>query len=57
LASQHGCIPPTLNYRQADSRCPVNVVASAQAARSSAFMALNQKLTGQAVAVVVDTLL
>ncbi|MCG8449004.1 MAG: beta-ketoacyl-[acyl-carrier-protein] synthase family protein [Pirellulales bacterium] len=52
LCLQQGVVPPTLNYEKPDPACPVNVVTSPQVARSPAVLALNHKLTGQAVAVV-----
>ena len=51
--SEMGLIPPTLNYRQPDPECPVNVVSELQPARKASVLALNHKLTGQAVALVV----
>ncbi len=48
-----GLIPPTLNYEQPDPECPVNVVTELQPARAASVLALNHKLTGQAVALVV----
>ncbi len=53
LGMQHDVVPPTLNYEQPDPACPVNVVSEAQPSRASTVMALNHKLTGQAVALVV----
>lgn len=53
LGLQHGVVPPTLNYEQPDPACPVNVVGEAQPSRASTVLALNHKLTGQAVAMVV----
>jgi len=55
LGMQHEVVPPTLNYEQPDPVCPVNVVSEAQPSRASTVLALNHKLTGQAVALVVDT--
>lgn len=53
IALEHGVVPPTLNYEQPDPACPVNVVTEPQTARSPAVLALNHKLTGQAVALLV----
>ncbi len=54
LGLQHGVVPPTLNYEQPDPACPVNVVGETQPSRASTVLALNHKLTGQAVALVVS---
>ena len=54
LGMQHGVVPPTLNYEQPDPACPVNVVGEAQPSRVSTVLALNHKLTGQAVALLVS---
>jgi 3-oxoacyl-[acyl-carrier-protein] synthase II len=50
LSLRNGVVPPSLNYEQPDPSCPVNVVTESLAARSSAVLALNHKITGQAVA-------
>ena len=47
-------IPPTLNYQQPDPACPVNVVTSPQPTVSPTFLSLNQKITGQSVAMVLS---
>ena len=54
LGLQQGIVPPTLNYEVSDPACPVNIVAEPQVARSPAVLALNHKLTGQAVALLVS---
>ena len=54
LGLQHGVVPPTLNYEHPDPACPVDVVTSPQPARSPALLALNHKLTGQAVSLLVS---
>lgn len=48
-------VPPTLNYDEPDPDCPVNVVSTTQPSRAPNVMALNHKLTGQAVSLVVAT--
>jgi 3-oxoacyl-[acyl-carrier-protein] synthase II len=54
LALQHGRLPPTLNYEEPDSACPVNVVhGETQTIEKPAAIALNQSNTGQAAAIVV----
>ncbi len=53
LGLQHGVVPPTLNYEQPDPACPVNVVGETQPSRVPTVLALNHKLTGQAVALLV----
>jgi 3-oxoacyl-[acyl-carrier-protein] synthase II len=55
LALQHGRIPRTLNYKQPDAECPINVVAgvSREIDKPTALI-LNQAHTGQAVAVLID---
>ncbi len=53
LAQQHGVVPPTLNYEQPDPACPVQVVTDCQPLRAPVTLALNHKLTGQAVALLV----
>ncbi len=53
LGIQHNVVPPTLNYEQPDPACPVNVVSEPQPAQASTVLALNHKLTGQAVALAV----
>ncbi len=47
-------VPPTLNYEEPDPECPVNVVSSTQPSRAPIVMALNHKLTGQAVSLLVS---
>ncbi len=54
LAFEQGFVPPTLNYTQPDPECPVNVVAASEPPRSPAVLALNHKLTGQAVALLIS---
>ncbi len=54
LALERGVVPPTLNFKKTDPACPVNVISEPQAARSPAVLALNHKITGQAVALVVS---
>lgn len=54
LGLRNGVVPPTLNYKQPDPACPVNVVTQPTAARSPAVLALNHKITGQAVALMVS---
>jgi len=54
LAMVHGRVPPTLNYEQPDSACPVNVVhGGMQPTTKPTALALNQSLTGQAAAVAI----
>ena len=53
MGMQSGVVPPTLNYDQPDPACPVNVVSDSQPLRAPTVMALNHKLTGQAVSLVV----
>ncbi len=53
LGLERNLVPPTLNYEQPDPACPVNVVTQLQPARSPVVLALNHKLTGQAVALLV----
>ena len=55
ISLQRGVVPPTLNYEQPDPACPIHVVGTAQPARGSVVLALNHKLTGQAVSLLVDT--
>lgn len=55
IGLQQGVVPPTLNYDRPDPACPVNVVTSLQESRSPAVLALNHKLTGQAVALVISS--
>jgi len=55
LALEHGEVPVTLNYREPDPKCPVNVVADEPLKLSkSASLILNQSTTGQAAAVILD---
>jgi 3-oxoacyl-[acyl-carrier-protein] synthase II len=54
LGMEHGVVPPTLNYERPDPDCPVEVVTELQPARSRTVLALNHKLTGQAVALLVE---
>jgi 3-oxoacyl-[acyl-carrier-protein] synthase II len=54
LGLEQGIVPPTLNYQQPDPACPVNVVTEPTPARSSAALALNHKITGQAAALMVS---
>lgn len=51
---QQGLIPPTLNYDNPDAACSVNVSAEARKPQSPAILALNHKLTGQAVSLLVS---
>lgn len=53
LGLERNLVPPTLNYEQPDPACPVHVVTQLQPARSPVVLALNHKLTGQAVALLV----
>lgn len=53
LAHQRGMIPATLNHRQTDKACPVEVVTSTQATTKPTFATLNHSSTGQAVAAIV----
>jgi 3-oxoacyl-[acyl-carrier-protein] synthase II len=54
LALNHGRLPPTLNYDEADPACPVNVVhGSAWPIEKPAALALNQSTTGQCAAMVI----
>lgn len=55
LALKQGVVPPTLNFTKPDPACPVNVLTEAHPARSPAVLALNHKITGQAVAVMVSS--
>lgn len=54
MGLRQGIVPPTLNYSEPDPACPVNVVAQATASRSPAMLALNHKITGQAVALMLS---
>lgn len=54
MGLQKSVVPPTLNYDQPDPDCPVNVVSTTKPSRASNVMALNHKLTGQAVSLVVS---
>ena len=54
LGMEQGVVPPTLNYERPDPDCPVEVVTELQPTRSQTVLALNHKLTGQAVALVVE---
>lgn len=55
LAFEHGRVPPTLNYEQADPRCPIQVIhGDAAPLPSPLALSLNQSGTGQAVALVVS---
>ncbi len=54
LALLHGKLPPTLNYEEADSACPINVVhGQMQPIEKPAAITLNQSNTGQAAAMVI----
>jgi 3-oxoacyl-[acyl-carrier-protein] synthase II len=53
LALHHGTVPATLNYRQPDPTCPVNVVREPQPARKPHFLKLGFAELGQCAAVVV----
>lgn len=55
LGMGQGVVPPTLNYDQPDPECAVNVVSEPQASRAPSVMALNHKLTGQAVSLLIGT--
>jgi len=52
LSLQHKTLPPTLNYRQPDPNCPVNVVTEKTQSDRSVAVSLNQTRYGNAVAVV-----
>ena len=54
IGLQHGVVPPTLNHEHPDPACPINVVTTCQPPCSSAVLALNHKITGQAVALLVS---
>lgn len=54
LALLHRRLPPTLNYEEPDSTCPINVVHNGmQPIEKPAAIALNQSNTGQAAAMVI----
>ncbi len=51
LAFQHGQVPPTLNYKQPDPACPVNVISeTARPVDRPLALIQSQSLAGQAVA-------
>jgi 3-oxoacyl-[acyl-carrier-protein] synthase II len=52
---QQGIIPPTLNYKEADPACPVNVVTSSLNTKSPNLLAVSHTLMGQAVSLLVGT--
>jgi 3-oxoacyl-[acyl-carrier-protein] synthase II len=52
LALHHGTVPATLNYRQPDPNCPVNVPRAPQPARKPHFLKLGFTEMGQCAAVV-----
>ncbi len=52
LALQRGEVPATLNYDQADPKCPIRVVSAHERTRAPTALVLNQATTGQALAVV-----
>ncbi|HKD35464.1 MAG TPA: beta-ketoacyl-[acyl-carrier-protein] synthase family protein [Pirellulales bacterium] len=53
VAMEHGQIPPTLNYERPDADCPINVVfRSPRPSEKPTALAINQTLSGQAVALV-----
>ena len=54
LGLSRGVVPPTLNHETPDPACPVEIVTELAEARSNTVLALNQKLTGQAVALLVE---
>ncbi len=55
LALQHGQIPVTLNFRQPDPNCPVQVVHNeAMTAKHPTAVVLSQSQAGQSVALVLD---
>ncbi|MAT72330.1 MAG: 3-oxoacyl-ACP synthase [Planctomycetaceae bacterium] len=54
LAARAGVVPATLNYETPDPDCPVNVSAAERPARSASLVAVNHRMTGQAVALAVD---
>jgi 3-oxoacyl-[acyl-carrier-protein] synthase II len=55
LGLSAGHIPRTLNYDQPDPACPVNIIHEAHLpVDKRAFLKLNQSMTGQAVAMIID---
>ena len=53
LALQHGQVPPTLNFDEPDSECPVNVVhGQAEPVNRRCVIKLSQAATGQAAALI-----
>jgi 3-oxoacyl-[acyl-carrier-protein] synthase II len=54
LSLQHGLVPGTLNYRQPDPQCPLNLSPETQAAAGRFALAVNQSATGQAASVVIQ---
>ncbi len=56
LALQHGQAPPTLNYRQPDLQCPVNVIhGEPMPLESPVALLLSYARHGQAAAVALGT--
>jgi 3-oxoacyl-[acyl-carrier-protein] synthase II len=54
LGMQHGVVPATLNFSQADAECPLNVVHGEPLAVSNrTFLKMNVTRAGQASAIVV----
>lgn len=56
LSMAEGSIPPTLNYETPDPKCPVNVVVDPQPVERPTFLSLSHRTTGQAVALLFESL-
>lgn len=56
LGLQRGLIPPTLNYETPDPRCPVNVVTKLKAVKRPTALTISHRTTGQAVALMIESL-
>ena len=55
LALEHGTLFPTLNHRDTDSDCPINVVTEVGVSPGSSFINLSITPQGQASAVIIRT--
>jgi 3-oxoacyl-[acyl-carrier-protein] synthase II len=56
LGLERGVVPPTLNYDTPDPKCPVNVVTEPMPVKRPTVLEISHRTTGQAVAMLVESL-
>ena len=54
MAFDKGKVPATLNFETPDPECPVNVITEPKTVEKDFALVLNQALSGQAAALVIE---